>query len=63
MAAKIEKGAKKRHSAKRAKAIAWETVTKETHGGKKSGSGRGKKTTTSSSKKAGTRSHKGTSKR
>jgi hypothetical protein len=63
MASKIEKGAKKSHSAKRAKAIAWATVNKETHGGKKSGSGRGKKSNTSSSRKGGKRSHKGTSKR
>ena len=63
MASKIEKGAKKSHSSKRAKAIAWATVNKETHGGKKSGSGRGKKTNTSSSRKGGKRSHKGTSKR
>ena len=60
---KIEKGAKKSHSSKRAKAIAWATVNKETHGGKKSGSGRGKKSNTSSSKRGGKRSHKGTSKR
>jgi hypothetical protein len=32
---------------------AWATVNKETHGGKKSGSGRGKKTDTSASKKGG----------
>ncbi len=62
-ASKIEKGAKKSHSAKRAKAIAWATVNKETHGGKKSGSGRGKKTSTASSKRGGKRSHKGTSKK
>ncbi len=32
---------------------AWATVNKETHGGKKSGSGRGKKMDTSASKKGG----------
>ena len=32
---------------------AWATVNKETHGGKKSGSGRGKKTNTASSRKGG----------
>ena len=63
MAAKITKSAKKSHSTKRAKAIAWATVNKETHGGKKSGGGRGKKSNTSSSKRGGKRSHKGTSKR
>ena len=63
MAAKIEKSAAKKHGSKRAKQIAWATVNKETHGGKKSGSGRGKKSNTSSSKRGGKRSHKGTSKR
>lgn len=63
MASKIAKGAKKSHSSKRAKAIAWATVNKETHGGKKSGSGRGKKSNTSSSKRGGKRSHKGTSRK
>ncbi len=38
---------------KEAERRAWATVNKETHGGKKSGSGRGKKTDTSSSKKGG----------
>ena len=32
---------------------AWATVNKETHGGKKSGSGRGKKTNTAPSRKGG----------
>ena len=63
MASKIEKGAKKKHSSKRAKAIAWATVNKSTHGGKKSGSGRGKKTSKAPAKRGGKRSHKGTSKR
>jgi hypothetical protein len=57
MAAHIEEGEKKTHSAKRAKAIAWATVNKETHGGKKSGSGRGKKSNTASSKRGGKLSH------
>ena len=38
---------------KEAKRRAWATVNKETHGGKKSGSGRGKKMDTSSSHKGG----------
>ena len=63
VAAHIEKGAKKTHSAKRAKAIAWATVNEETHGGKKSGSGRGKESNTTSSKQGGKRSHAGTAKR
>ncbi len=62
-AAKIEKSAKKGHSTKRAKAIAWATVNKQTHGGKKSGSGRGKGSNTKSSTRGGKRSHRGTSKR
>jgi hypothetical protein len=44
MASHIEKSAKSGgKSAKRAKQIAWATVNKKDHGGKKSGSGRGKK--------------------
>jgi hypothetical protein len=43
-ASHIEKSAKKRGaSKKRAEEIAWATVNKESGGGKKSGSGRGKK--------------------
>jgi hypothetical protein len=38
---------------KEAKRRAWATVNKETHGGKKSGSGRGKKTSNASSRKGG----------
>ena len=50
----IEKGYEKRGTAKKeAEARAWATVNKETGGGKKSGSGRGKKIDTSSSKKGG----------
>jgi len=63
MASKIEKGAKKSHSSKRAKAIAWATVNKETHGGKKSGSGRGKKEDHSPSRKGGRLGGKAAAKR
>jgi plasmid stabilization system protein ParE len=50
----IEEGYEKKGvSKKEAEARAWATVNKETGGGKKSGSGRGKKTTRSASKKGG----------
>jgi plasmid stabilization system protein ParE len=50
----IEKGYEKRGtSRKEAERRAWATVNKEDHGGKKSGSGRGKKSSKSSSKKGG----------
>src|SRR5579883_966310 len=50
----IEEGYEKRGvSKKTAERIAWATVNKESGGGKKSGSGRGKKSNTSSSKKGG----------
>ncbi len=50
----IEEGYKKSGvSSKTAKARAWATVNKETGGGKKSGSGRGKKTNRSASRKGG----------
>lgn len=53
-AAHIEKGYEKRGvSKKESKARAWATVNKESHGGKKSGSGRGKKTRHVSSRKGG----------
>jgi len=53
----IEKGYEKRGvSDKEAESRAWATVNKESHGGKKSGSGRGKKEDHSSSRKGG---HKG----
>jgi hypothetical protein len=56
-ASKIEKGAKKSgHSSKRAAQIAWATVNKQDHGGKKSGSG--KTRNKSSSRNGGRRSHK-----
>lgn len=50
----IAQGYKKRGvSAKTAKARAWATVNKSSHGGKKSGSGRGKSENHSSSRKGG----------
>ena len=50
----IEEGYEKRGvSKKTAEARAWATVNKESGGGKKSGSGRGKKGNKSSSKKGG----------
>jgi len=50
----IEEGYEKRGtSAKEAERRAWATVNKESGGGKKSGSGRGKKTSHASSRKGG----------
>ena len=50
----IEEGYEKRGTSKgEAERRAWATVNKETGGGKKSGSGRGRKTTKSSSRKGG----------
>jgi hypothetical protein len=50
----IEEGYESRGARKKdAQRIAWATVNKETGGGKKSGSGRGKKTSTASSHKGG----------
>ncbi len=50
----IEKGYEKRGvSENEAERRAWATVNKETHGGKKSGSGRGKSEDHSSSRKGG----------
>jgi hypothetical protein len=50
----IEEGYEKRGTSKgEAERRAWATVNKETGGGKKSGSGRGKKSNKSSSKKGG----------
>jgi plasmid stabilization system protein ParE len=50
----IEEGYEKRGTSKKeAERRAWATVNKETGGGKKSGSGRGKKTSKSSSRKGG----------
>ena len=57
----IEEGYEKRGTSKKeAERRAWATVNKETHGGKKSGSGRGKSEDHSSSRKGG---HKGGSSR
>jgi hypothetical protein len=53
-AEKIARGYKKRGvSKKEASRRAWATVNKESHGGKKSGSGRGKKESRSASRKGG----------
>jgi plasmid stabilization system protein ParE len=50
----IEEGYEKRGVSRReAERRAWATVNKETGGGKKSGSGRGKKTNRSASRKGG----------
>jgi hypothetical protein len=50
----IESSAKARGaSAKRAAQIGYATVNKQDHGGKKSGSGRGKKSSKASSRKGG----------
>lgn len=54
----IEKGYEKRGTSKKeAERRAWATVNKDSGGGKKSGSGRGKKTTHASSRKGGKKSH------
>jgi plasmid stabilization system protein ParE len=54
MAEHIEEGYEKRGvSENEAERRAWATVNKETHGGKKSGSGRGKKQDHSPSRKGG----------
>ena len=53
-ASHIEEGAKKSgKSSKTAKRIAYATVNKQDGGGKKSGSGRGKKRSTASARKGG----------
>ena len=53
-ASKIERGYKKRGvSSKEAERRAWATVNKSDKGGKKSGSGRGKKSSKASSRKGG----------
>ena len=55
----IEEGYEKRGTSKKeAERRAWATVNKESGGGKKSGSGRGKKGTHASSRKGGRKSHK-----
>ena len=54
----IEEGYEKRGTSKKeAERRAWATVNKETGGGKKSGSGRGKKENRSASRRGGRRSH------
>jgi plasmid stabilization system protein ParE len=59
----IEEGYEKRGvSKKTAESRAWATVNKETGGGKKSGSGRGKKVSHASSRKGGRLSHSGSGK-
>lgn len=56
----IEDSARKSgKSAKAAARIAWATVNKETGGGKKSGSSRGKPVIRSASRKGGKHSHSG----
>jgi hypothetical protein len=63
-AAHIEKGYEKSGvSKKTAKARAWATVNKESGGGKKSGSGRGKKENRSASKKGGSKGGRATAKK
>ena len=58
----IEEGYEKRGvKASTAAARAWATVNKETGGGKKAGSGRGKKVNTAPSKKGGRKSQAGRS--
>jgi plasmid stabilization system protein ParE len=53
-ASKIERGYKKRGvSSEEAERRAWATVNKESRGGKKSGSGRGKKERRTASRKGG----------
>ena len=60
----IEEGYEKRGvSKKEAEARAWATVNKESGGGKKSGSGRGKKESHASSRKGGKKGGKKAGKR
>jgi plasmid stabilization system protein ParE len=60
----IEEGYEKRGvSTKEAERRAWATVNKEEGGGKKSGSGRGKKVSHASSRKGGRLSHSGSSRK
>src|SRR3977135_88232 len=59
----IEEGYEKSGTSKKeAERRAWATVNKESGGGKKSGSGRGKKENRSASRKGGKLSHKGPAK-
>jgi hypothetical protein len=55
--------AKKGVSKKTAKARAWATVNKESGGGKKSGSGRGKKENKSASRKGGRKGGRATARK
>jgi hypothetical protein len=58
-ASHIEQSAKRSgKSTARAKQIAWATVNKQDHGGKKSGGGRGKQSSRASSRKGGRNSHR-----
>jgi hypothetical protein len=60
-ARKIEASAKSRgYSSKRAAQIGYATVNKQDHGGKKSGSGRGKARSNASSRAGGKASHTAT---
>jgi plasmid stabilization system protein ParE len=60
----IEEGYEKRGTSKKeAERRAWATVNKETHGGKKSGSGRGKTEDHSPSRKGGERGGKASASR
>src|SRR5690348_13889084 len=60
----IEEGYEKRGTSKKeAERRAWATVNKESGGGKKSGSGRGKKSNKSSSKKGGRKGGKASASR
>ena len=63
-ASKIEKGYEKKGvSSKEAARRAWATVNKESGGGKKSGSGRGKKENRSASRKGGRKGGKAASRK
>lgn len=60
----IEQGYEDRGTGKKeAERRAWATVNKQDHGGKKSGSGRGKSSNHSSSRKGGHKSHSHSSSR
>jgi plasmid stabilization system protein ParE len=60
----IEEGYEKRGTSKKeAERRAWATVNAETRGGKKSGSGRGKKTNTAPSRKGGRKGGKASASR
>lgn len=64
MAEDIERGYERRGVGKKEAARrAWATVNKETHGGKKSGSGRGRRRSYASSRKGGRLGGRGAAKR